>query len=324
MKYEVLDTEALMEFKFYDDNYTELLTLGLGGQNKKIVLGTKPYQCRFCGCKPPERTFGNRAHAVSRLLGNNNVTSLYECDTCNERFSIFEDDLGKMTLPFRSLAGTSGYKGAPKLHLEGSGSTQKQTMQFKEGVLHVSQDAGEVGLVEDEATQTLTLTYVKQPHRPLGVYKALCKSAFTLLPDDELQNFDELKLWLLQPDLITNQVYTNGDYICYSTFVPASKPFRQAVVSLHRRKEKIDSPYMSFFIATGNVSYQIFLPCPAKDDHLRGTQKIPHTYPHIFQLRPLLIRGRTQKNQIDLNSSEQTTKKSETITWTYGEKIKVK
>ena len=31
----------------------------------------------------------------------------------------------------------------------------------------------------------LTFTYVEQPYRPLAAYKALCKSAFALLPEDE-------------------------------------------------------------------------------------------------------------------------------------------
>jgi hypothetical protein len=111
----VVESEALKALKFYADNYTTLMFAGLGLGNKNVVLGSKPFECRFCGGKPPERTFKKRAHAVSALLGNKILKSLYECDACNERFSGFEDDLAKMTIPTRSIGGVIGKNGVPKL-----------------------------------------------------------------------------------------------------------------------------------------------------------------------------------------------------------------
>lgn len=101
----VVETEALKALQFYADNYTNLMFTGLGSANKRLVLGSKPYECRFCDGTPPKRTFKKRAHAVSELLGNKVMMSLYECDDCNERFSAFERELGNMTLPFRSIGG---------------------------------------------------------------------------------------------------------------------------------------------------------------------------------------------------------------------------
>jgi hypothetical protein len=98
-----VETEAFNALQFYSHNYTTLVFAGLGSENKRIVLGRKPFECRFCGGKPPEKTFRKRAHAVSELLGNKIMVSLYECDDCNKRFSRFEDDLAKMTLPARSI-----------------------------------------------------------------------------------------------------------------------------------------------------------------------------------------------------------------------------
>jgi hypothetical protein len=185
------------------------------------VLGSKPRICRFCGGKQPERTFKKRAHAVSELLDNKIMKSLYECDDCNERFSTFEDDLAKLTYVNRAVGGVIGKTGVPTLVGPSTGSARKLRMESKPGGLQFSLDAGDVNFVEDEATKTLTITYVEQPYRPLGAYKALCKSAFTLLPPDELVNFEELRLWLLQSNLTTNQVYARGSHICHTTFVPA-------------------------------------------------------------------------------------------------------
>jgi hypothetical protein len=244
----VVEIEAL---KFYAHNYTTLMFAGLGPGNKTILLGSKPFECRFCGGKPPERTFKKRAHAVSELLGNKILKSLYECDACNERFSGFEDDLAKMTIPTRSVGGVIGKNGVPKLLASSRGAAR---LEFKDSALHMSQDAGDIGFVEDEANKTLTLTYVEQPYRPLGVYKALSKSAFALLPKEELIHFTELRQWLLQSDLTTDQVYARGSHVCHTTFVPAFQPFKQPIACLLKRNDQIDVPYMSFFIASGNVS----------------------------------------------------------------------
>jgi hypothetical protein len=313
------ETEALKALLFYTQNYTNLMCRGLGG-NKQIVLGSKPFKCRFCGGEPPNRTFKKRAHAVSELLGNKVMKSLYECDTCNERFCGFEDDLAKMTLPSRSIGGVIGKKGVPKLVAADGGSAR---MQLKDGELHFSHNAGDIGFVEDETNKLLTFTYVEQPYRPLAAYKALCKSAFALLPEDELVHFEHLRQWLLQPDLTTGQVYSRGGHICYSTFVPAFQPFKQPIVCLLKRNEQIDAPYMSFFIATGNSSYQIFLPCPAKDDHLLGKTITPVAFPHPFQLQPWLIPARPQERHLELSLPERTSVKSGSMSCRYEKKIKV-
>jgi hypothetical protein len=204
-----------------------------------------------------------------------------------------------------------------------SGATHKPKLTVKAGGLHFSNEAGDIGFVEDEAAKTLTLTYIQKPYRPLGVYKALCKSAFTLLPDDELLNFNGLKQWLLQPDLTTDQVYASGSHLCYSTFVPAFQPFKQPIVCLLKRSDLIDAPYMSFFIATGNVSYQIFLPFPTKDEHLRGKTVTFDAFPHYFQLQPWLIPAPTQTGRVDLSSPERTQERTGTMSWRYENKIKV-
>lgn len=319
----LVETEALKNLQFYADNYTPLTFAGLGSSgNKRIVLGSKPFECRFCDGKPPERTFRKRAHAVSELLGNKVMVSLYECDQCNKRFSAFEDDLGKMTLPARAISGVVGANGVPTLVPVSSGAVHKPKMELKGDTVHFTYNVGDIGLVDDEHAQILTLTYIEQPYRPLGVYKALCKSAFTLLPPDELIHFNELKQWLLQSDLTTYRVYASGSHICYSTFVPAFRPFRQPIVCLLKRKADLDAPYMSFFIATGNVSYQIFLPCPAKDGHLRGKTVTIKPYPHFYQLQPWLIPSLTTAAQDDLSSPDRTAKRTGTMHWHYENKSK--
>jgi hypothetical protein len=263
-----VETEALGAMKFYLENYDHLEFRGLSG-NKQVILGTKPHKCRFCSGEPPKKTFGKRAHAVSELLGNKVLKSLYECDDCNERFSDFEDDLSKMTLPYRNAGAVIGKKGKgiPTL----VSSTGQTRMEYRDGMPHISSNAGDKAYVVDEVAKTITFTYREQPYRPLGAYKALCKSAFSLLPDTELVHFPELRQWLLEKDVETKRVYSEGNNLLQS-FVPALRPFGQPVVALLKRKNPIMAPYMTMFLAFGNISYQIFLPCPEQDKHLVGAQ----------------------------------------------------
>lgn len=316
----VADPAALSNLEFYAHHFSPVEFRGLGG-NKQVTLGSQPFKCRFCHGQPPNHTFKKRAHAISELLGNKVMKSLYECDTCNERFRDFEDDLAKMTLPYRNLGAVVGKNGVPTLVAADSRSGR---VEARSDGLHFSHAAGDGSFVEDPINKTLTFTYAAQPYRRLGAYKALCKSAFTLLPEGELAFFEELRRWLLQPDLITDRVYSRGLHFCYSTLLTAFRPFPQPIVSLLKRKERTDAPYMSFFIATGNFSYQIFLPCPAMDSHLQGKEILIPPFPHLFQLQPWRSAGRTIQKTLELSDPERTSEKTGTITWGYGEKIKVR
>jgi hypothetical protein len=81
------------------------------------------------------------------------MKSLDECDDCNERFSGFEDDLAKMTIPTRSIGGVIGKNGVPKLVAASRGAAHKPTMEFKDSGLHVSHDAGDIGFVDIAANR---------------------------------------------------------------------------------------------------------------------------------------------------------------------------
>jgi hypothetical protein len=218
--------------------------------------------------------------------------------------------------------GVLGKNGIPTLVSARSGEARQAKIKLNDRTLELSHDAGHSQVVVDELARTVTFKYVERPYRPLGAYKVLCKSAFALLPHDELIHFEELRQWLIQEDLISDQVYADGCHICYTTFVPAFRPFPRTIVALHKRKLQTDAFYMSFFIAFGNVSYQIFPPCPAKD-YLRGKAVNMPPFPHIYQLQPWLISVPIKSGSIELTSSDRTKKRTRTISWKYEQKIKV-
>jgi hypothetical protein len=308
-----VDAEAIKAWEFYAQNYTRLVYAELGSNGKHTVLRAKSFKCRVCDGVPPEKTFNNDAHAVSESLGNKHILSRDECDDCGERFSKFEDDLAKMTMPARSIGMVRGKNGVPTLISSPSGEAREARIECNDGQLEILHIAGDCSVGEDELAKTITFSYSQRPYRPLGAYKALCKSAFALLPHDELVHFKDLRQWLLQEDLQSDQVYADGCHICYTTFVPGFRPFPGTIVALHRRKYQTEAFYMSFFIAFGNVSYQIFLPCPAMDNHLRGKTISMLPLPHVFQLQPRLVPFPTKSGLIELSSPERTNKRKGTV-----------
>src|SRR5689334_16716472 len=61
--------------------------------------------CRFCKRSYPEVQFSNYSHLLPQLIGNSNLYSDFECDSCNERFSKIENDLAEFLGASRSFTG---------------------------------------------------------------------------------------------------------------------------------------------------------------------------------------------------------------------------
>jgi len=293
----VVETEALKAMTFYAHNYETLYFRALRPDGKREVLGSKPPRCRFCGRGKPEARFSKDAHVVPAFVGNKVLFSRYECDDCNDRFSAFEDDLAKMTLGDRAVGQVPKRNGFTALKPDGKKSS------FRRGPAGVviNQYVDEGVFEIDETASRLVVNHETQPFRPLGAYKALAKMACALLPEAELPQFEELRQWLLQADVETRKVYGAGGHWSWSTFVPGPAPFAHPIVALLRRKQAVDAPYLTFFLAFGNWSYQIFPPCPRKDIGLADRRIDIVPYPHLYQMQPWLARGRIQARQLPMD-----------------------
>ncbi len=115
--------------------------------DKKQFLGSKDGQtCRYCSRGKPAVSFKKDAHAVPHLLGNRSIFAHYECDSCNEQFSVsLEDHLGKLLLPVRAVLGIRGKKGVPSFKTD----SQRSRIDYKDGVMTVSE------VVDDRISQII-------------------------------------------------------------------------------------------------------------------------------------------------------------------------
>lgn len=234
----------------YDVAFLRVLARG----GTKVVLGKRPCPCRFCGRPGPEVTFKKIAHAVPEFAGNGVLVTLYECDTSNDRFSTFEEDLGKMTLLYRVAGQVIGKAGVPSVK-----TPQKLSRaDMAAAGLKISHFEDDPIVDIDQDAKKLTLTVKSQPFRPLGAYKALVKMALSVMEESDLGQVPGALHWLKAADLETHQIDDGLGYICQRTFTPGPAPYRGLVVTLLRRRPSWqDGPGYIFVIAFGNLSCQI-------------------------------------------------------------------
>lgn len=75
--------------------------------SKKIWKDFPNPVCRFCG-ENEKSKFKKDAHIIPESLGNRFLISNFECDICNEKFSVYEDALNKFIGPIRTLGFVKG------------------------------------------------------------------------------------------------------------------------------------------------------------------------------------------------------------------------
>lgn len=139
------------------------------------LMAKKERVCRFCDKGYPETTFESKAHSIPQLLGNNVLLNDFECDNCNNIFGKYESDLGEYLLTNRTIYGTKGKNGVPKIRKKAKSisNSGNGVISFKDSNMEVT--SGEI-----------TFDF-KKSYTPIWVYKALLKIALTLIdPKDFL------------------------------------------------------------------------------------------------------------------------------------------
>lgn len=287
--------------EFYAENYDIVVNRSIAARGTKEILGHKPQVCRFCGRSAPAVTFGKEAHAVPELAGNRTLVSLYECDVCNDRFSAFEDDLGKMTLLARVAGQVLGKAGVPSAKT----ARKKSRIDLKEGGFRIEEHEGDPIADIDEENNTLTISITPQKYRPLGVFKALVKIALTLMDDADLARVPEARKWLLSDDVTTDRIDEGFHFTCWRTWTAGPAPIASTrAVLLRRKNSAVAGPAYIFFLAFGNMSFQIALPAPQEDKHLMGQNVTFRSIPLFTFLDPQRVKGPTKYWTKSLSSSD--------------------
>lgn len=265
------------QIKFYDKYYTPA-TIHLDSKHKKYLGDKNNRTCRFCGHRKPDTTFKKKAHAFPELIGNKFLISNYECDICNEKFSrTLEDHFAKYTGLNRTLSQINGKKGFPSFKTK----DKKSRIDIKNNGIHVQSNVESEIASLDEKKNQLRIHGYRQPYNPRSVYKCLVKMALSIMPEEEMTNFKDTICWLNIENTDEDKIITDS-FVCFYSFTPGPHPFPWiTAVLLKRKQDDLIMPYMSFFIAFSNYTFQIFLPFSQKDTHILNKKIKLKCFPNI-------------------------------------------
>lgn len=154
-------------------------------------------KCRFCGKDATQTTFRNKAHTISKSLGNNLIVTNDECDTCNNDFGkLVEGDFAEYVGVFRTMSGLRGYNGIP--HMKGEN-------------FDIKQEDGQVKLNFQASTEEEEKMPIENLHLPLrskqkirlqNVYRSIVKYALSVLDDVDMEHFHDTIEWIFQRKVI--------------------------------------------------------------------------------------------------------------------------
>ncbi|MDP2385678.1 MAG: hypothetical protein Q8M29_04865 [Bacteroidota bacterium] len=216
--------------------------------------------CRYCEKNENETTFKQITHLIPELIGENDIHTFDECDSCNNLFSGYESNFAVFIRPYLILGGIKGKTKIPAFHSRTEKGNEETRTIFKhrEGnrkELHL-QDLDDYTI--DEETKTFSITFRKSSFTPLKVYKALLKIGLSLLP----VKYDEFNRHSFE--WITNRKEDLN-------FIPSAfittlkgKKFTKAYAELYRAKKLVIEnemfPEHILILHFANQVFQIFLP----------------------------------------------------------------
>jgi hypothetical protein len=270
---------------------------------KRNLRGYSTRTCRFCGRTYPNAPFSHDSHShlLPQLIGNSSLYSEYECDDCNQRFSVYEDDLAAYLGISRSIAGYS---------------PEKKTKGFKGRSLS-AKSRSYVGdniliLAPEDTTweqDRLIIRYTKNPFVPNYVYRSLLKSAISLLSDSEANGDYRLALeYLKGKDFIERGAEISGYQLSFGINLP---------LHVYRfEKKRIEDPIPTHVFAFYFQNRIIVFPVPF---HRQDLARFGNGYT-VLVPPPCFVSEEDRDNAMpvsfrrDLSSSEKIDIEEETLT----------
>ena len=165
---------------------------------ESIQFVNKDKKCRFCGKSMPEVKFTSIEHMFSECLGNKTLTSKFnECDTCNNLFSKYENDLATLLGPFLVIDSISG-KGGKRSY---KSFDYKNRIDNIGDYLEIFSEYGKIDMEKVQNEKRLTFSFDVPPYKPLYIYKSLVKMALSYIPKEYLDKYTKMINYLKDEDL---------------------------------------------------------------------------------------------------------------------------
>lgn len=245
--------------------YTQLAQVRGHVRGPPVRLG-QAGRCRYCHGTGP---FRKVAHTFPEALGNKQVVSLDECDSCNAVFSRYEDALAAAVRPVLTLGGTAGKdnkvpqtgRSAGDKVLSRSAGPERSRIT----AMVRSPDARSLASWDGKSVARFRIPVAGLSFRARHAYKALAKMAFAILPGGELEHYDKLRQWLLAPGEETDIPLLD---VGVSFGSIGNAPQLVVGTLIKRTRERDPVPYLHFIFCPGSVCLQISLRSDRLDEHV--------------------------------------------------------
>ncbi|MFA6089845.1 MAG: HNH endonuclease, partial [Candidatus Woesearchaeota archaeon] len=233
--------------------------------NRKELRPNKDRTCRFCGKSYPEVKFKNVSHLIPELMGNEYYLSDFECDSCNSKFGVYENDLAYFFGSFLAVSGIMGKTKVPKFksndrHIVIHQNPPYLDIEFNDAE-YFKQNIG-----YDRKNDIQRINYYKNPFTPLNVYKSFLKIALSRIHESDLPNLKET-IKFLNGENEYGELEKNSFFTIHKFFIPGNFNNEPIVLSFKKKQEfeKYPAPTHLFIIQIRNIIYQIFIPFHKSD-----------------------------------------------------------
>lgn len=234
-----------------DYRIIESFTIVPGSPGRKRYLGNKePRWCRICRKSETDTTFENTAHIIPQALGNRELCTYEECDSCNGLGSYLEDSLVKYIEPGRAMFPERTKKGRAKHKYSQSYIARSE----KDGntIEIVSYDGDDSLKIEEMGEDRLRVSVRKQPFNPMSAAKAIARMGFLVIPSNLLTEFDHLRRWIRGEVDYTPKFAT--------VFFPGTGMTQCNLILTRRRQNLIGYPPLIIAFSFSHYLYFFYVP----------------------------------------------------------------
>jgi hypothetical protein len=235
----------------FEDKYqmVDMIMVGDTAFSKNKTRKQEGRHCIFCNKSYTETTFKTAAHLMSRMIGNTNLFSTFECDKCNNLFSKLETDVASFLGVGRSITGMSEERKTPGY--PGIDLNAKSIVFNNKKLLVIHKENAERNVKEG----TTKLKYQKASYTPANVYKLFLKCILSILPNDEVVNDFQLALQHLKGGTVLGGAHIN--VFCFPLTV--NMPLHVYLFKRKSSKDKLPSYVASFYFYNFVVNVPILL-----------------------------------------------------------------
>ena len=254
---------------------------------RKHYLGNSNYKiCRFCGRTKPETSFKKDAHVIPQLLGNHKLLSNFECDICNELFSIFEASLASFIDPLRTITGIIGKKGT---NIPTFKEPNSEMVIRKSNIPGVDTEIinYDKNVSIDKNKNSLIIKCKRNPFIPAHIYKIMVKIGLCLIDKTQIGEYERAFKFIKK--IKENKPIKVKTATINMYFVPGSPLILNPIVELWERIETEEIKNVvkhCMVIYLPNIVFQVFLPYNSIDllKHAKGEllemPPVPLLYDH--------------------------------------------